>query len=252
MAFARKIIDSRFMTLIGGRAPFVVGRCGRLRAPSHRLPRSPYAPTNEGVRWFPLGFPSCSDDARSKAATPTSRRGPGRQNGPRTAARAAPPRPAARPRRRGWPRAKPARTRREALKRDRAAAREERLRTRQALMSGDERALPARDQGPVRRYVRDFVDSRRTAAEFFFWIAIVVLAGSFIRPVAAYVTLFWMIALIVIVVDSMMLTVRLKSALKRKFPDESLRGTTSYGLLRAMQIRRLRLPPPKVKPGATI
>jgi Flp pilus assembly protein TadB len=149
-------------------------------------------------------------------------------------------------------RAKPTRTRREALKRDRAAAREARLRSRQALMSGDERALPARDQGPVRRYVRDFVDSRRTAAEFFFWIAIFVLAGSFIRPVAAYVTLFWMIALIVIVVDSMVLTVRLKSALKRKFPDESLRGTTSYGLLRAMQIRRLRLPPPKVKPGATI
>jgi hypothetical protein len=149
-------------------------------------------------------------------------------------------------------RAKPTRTRREALKRDRAASREARLRSRQALMSGDERALPARDQGPVRRYVRDFVDSRRTAAEFFFWIAIVVLAGSFIRPVAAYVTLFWMIALIVIVIDSMMLAVRLKSALKRKFPDESLRGTTSYGLLRAMQIRRLRLPPPKVKPGATI
>ncbi|HSF26273.1 MAG TPA: DUF3043 domain-containing protein [Actinomycetes bacterium] len=147
---------------------------------------------------------------------------------------------------------KPVRTRREALKRDRAAAREERLRTRQALMAGDERALPPRDQGPVRRYVRDFIDSRRTAAEFFFWIAIVVLAGSFIRPVAAYVTLFWMVALIVIVIDSMLLTVRLKSALKRKFPDESLRGTTSYGLLRAMQIRRLRLPPPKVKPGATI
>ena len=30
-----------------------------------------------------------------------------------------------------------------------------------ALKAGDERNLPARDRGPVRRYARDVVDSRR-------------------------------------------------------------------------------------------
>jgi len=118
-------------------------------------------------------------------------------------------------------------------------------------MRGDERALPPRDQGPVRRFVRDFVDSRRTAAEFFFWIALVVLAGSFV-PVAAvrgYVTLFWLAALLLIVVDSTVLSFRLHSELARRFPDAPRRGTTWYALMRAMQIRRLRLPPPAVKPG---
>ena len=31
---------------------------------------------------------------------------------------------------------------------------------REALANGDERYLPARDKGPVRRFVRDYVDSR--------------------------------------------------------------------------------------------
>ena len=31
---------------------------------------------------------------------------------------------------------------------------------RQAMKTGDERYLPARDRGPVRRFIRDFVDLR--------------------------------------------------------------------------------------------
>jgi len=118
-------------------------------------------------------------------------------------------------------------------------------------MRGDERALPARDQGPVRRFVRDFVDSRRTAAEFFFWIALIVLAASFIPNVTVrgYITIFWLVALLLIVVDSIVLSLRLRSELARRFPNQSRRGTTWYALMRAMQMRRLRLPPPAVKPG---
>lgn len=150
---------------------------------------------------------------------------------------------------------KPARNRREAMKRDRAAMREERQRSRQALASGDERHLPARDKGPVRKFARDFVDSRRSAAEYFFWVAIVVLVGSFIPSPAirSGVTLFWLLALIVIVVDTGVLAVRLRGEVRRRFSDPSEgRGVTMYAVMRAMQIRRLRLPPPKVKPGATI
>lgn len=150
---------------------------------------------------------------------------------------------------------KPARNRREAMKRDRAAMRDERSRSRQALVRGDERHLPPRDAGPVRKFARDFVDSRRSAAEFFFWIAIVVLVGSFIpsQAIRGGVTLFWLVALIAIVVDTGVLAVRLRGEMRRRFPDPSAtRGATMYAVMRAMQIRRLRLPPPKVKPGASI
>ena len=42
--------------------------------------------------------------------------------------------------------------------RDQRAARSQEVRA--GLKSGDERYLPARDKGPVRRFIRDFVDSR--------------------------------------------------------------------------------------------
>jgi hypothetical protein len=146
---------------------------------------------------------------------------------------------------------KPARSRRESVRQQREAGRAERVKAREAMLRGDERALPARDQGPVRRFVRDFVDSRRTAAEFFFWIALAVLVGSFVPNAAirGYITIFWLAALLLIVVDSTVLSLRLRSELARRFPDESRRGTTWYALMRTMQIRRLRLPPPAVKPG---
>ena len=45
--------------------------------------------------------------------------------------------------------------------------------------TGDDRYLPARDKGPVKRYVRDYVDSRRTIGEYllpvFFVVFIVVV-----------------------------------------------------------------------------
>ena len=48
----------------------------------------------------------------------------------------------------------------------RAAMREERLKTRAALDTGDERYLPLRDKGPNRRFVRDVVDARWNVGEF--------------------------------------------------------------------------------------
>ena len=34
------------------------------------------------------------------------------------------------------------------------------------MVTGDDRHLPARDRGPVRRFVRDYVDARRTMLEY--------------------------------------------------------------------------------------
>jgi hypothetical protein len=135
---------------------------------------------------------------------------------------------------------------------ERERARAERIAAREALMAGDERALPARDAGPVRRYVRDFVDSRRTLAEFFIPLAVVVLiAGLFRVPtVQVIVSFVWFLMLALLVVDMTILLVRLRNNLHREFPDAAARkGAMFYGAMRALQIRRLRLPPPKVKAG---
>jgi hypothetical protein len=71
------------------------------------------------------------------------------------------------------------RTRKEAAAAMRAKQREERQSQMTALRAGDERTLPARDRGPVRRYARDVVDSRRTVAEFFLPLAVGRIAQQY-------------------------------------------------------------------------
>ncbi|MBL1096953.1 DUF3043 domain-containing protein [Streptomyces coffeae] len=142
-------------------------------------------------------------------------------------------------------------TRKDSAKRQREARRTDLARQRQALASGDERYLPARDKGPVRRFARDFVDSRFVVAEFFLPLAVVILVLSMIRAGAmqSYVLLLWMVVIVMIVINSFILAFQLKRALRKKFPDENLRGAVAYALMRTLQMRRLRLPKPQVKRG---
>ncbi|MFD0142366.1 MULTISPECIES: DUF3043 domain-containing protein [unclassified Streptomyces] len=141
--------------------------------------------------------------------------------------------------------------RKEAAKRQREARRSDLARQREALASGDERYLPARDKGPVRRFVRDFVDSRFAIAEFFLPMAVVILVLSMIRvPVLQNVSLLlWLGVIVMIVIDSIGIWLRLKKQLNERFPNEPKRGAVAYGLMRTLQMRRLRLPKPQVKRG---
>ncbi|MGW2019193.1 DUF3043 domain-containing protein [Streptomyces sp. NPDC001927] len=141
--------------------------------------------------------------------------------------------------------------RKEAAKRQREARRSDLARQREALASGDERYLPARDKGPVRRFVRDFVDSRFAIAEFFLPMAVVILVLSMVRvPVLQNVSLLlWLGVIVMIVIDSIGIWLRLKKLLNERFPNEPKRGAVAYGLMRTLQMRRLRLPKPQVKRG---
>ena len=65
-----------------------------------------------------------------------------------------------------------------------ALSKESRIAQRAAYLRGDEAALPARDRGPARRYVRNFVDSRRSIGEYFLPIIFVVLVLT-LFPIAA-------------------------------------------------------------------
>lgn len=137
----------------------------------------------------------------------------------------------------------------EAKRAARARAAEQRAVEREALMRGDERALPARDAGPVKKYVRDFIDGRFTMGELFLPLALAVLVLGFIpfSTVKFAVTLTWMVATVLIIVDTTLLIMRLNRQLKARWPDPADRkGAKLYAVMRVLQFRRLRLPPPAI------
>ncbi|AKL65863.1 membrane protein [Streptomyces sp. Mg1] len=141
--------------------------------------------------------------------------------------------------------------RKEDAKRARERRRVEMAKQREALASGDERYLPTRDKGPVRRFVRDFVDSRFSVAEMFLPLAVIILVLSMVRvpSIQNIALILWLAVIALIIVDSVGLLFRLRKALSQRFPDEPRRGAVAYGLMRTLQMRRLRLPKPQVKRG---
>jgi Flp pilus assembly protein TadB len=140
----------------------------------------------------------------------------------------------------------------EAKKAAREREREERAKSRAAMMAGDERYLPARDKGPAKAFTRDFVDSRFTLAEYFIFFAIIVLVLGFVRNqfIQTWVSVAFFAVTALIAVDTIVLVLQLRSRAKKEFPNAADRkGISLYAVLRTLQLRRLRLPPPRVRRG---
>ncbi|KNC17806.1 membrane protein [Arthrobacter sp. RIT-PI-e] len=140
--------------------------------------------------------------------------------------------------------------RKAAKEKSRAAMREDRLRTRQALDTDEERYLPLRDKGPHRRYVRQFVDARINVGEFLMIAALVFVVLSFFQSLAvqsAVLMAFWFL-IVVVIVDCILLRRKLKRKLTEKFGGPA-QGDLWYAVTRALQLRRLRLPKPQVRRG---
>ncbi|MBC3842037.1 DUF3043 domain-containing protein [Streptacidiphilus sp. 4-A2] len=141
--------------------------------------------------------------------------------------------------------------RKQAARAARDSGRTERERQRLALLNNDERALPNRDRGPVRRFARDFIDSRFTAAEWFLPLAVIVLVlnvmpSTSLKSISLMV---WVLMIALIVLHSVLLAFSLRKQLAVRFAGQSTKGTVAYALLRSLQMRRLRLPKPQVKRG---
>jgi Protein of unknown function (DUF3043) len=150
--------------------------------------------------------------------------------------------------------------RRAAAKAARARAREDRAREYQAMQTGDEKFLPPRDKGPVKRYVRDYVDARWNLGEFFLPVAFLFIIVNFAVtavPELAIVVLLALYGIVLLtILDAFVLWRGLKKRLVEKFgtpdPDgrqrfDVPRGTLMYAVMRAFQIRRSRLPRPSSK-----
>jgi len=148
-------------------------------------------------------------------------------------------------------RAKVPRTRKEQAAAQRASRGDTSRKMRQAMKTGDEKYLPARDRGPVRRFIRDFVDSRFSFIELMVPLLIVsmVLGYSGSRAMVQLGNTVLFTTLLVIVLDIVMLRFRLRRELARRFPDEPTKGTTLYAAMRSLQMKFLRLPKAQVKIG---
>ena len=135
--------------------------------------------------------------------------------------------------------------------RAKAAAKSARVAQRAAYMRGDENALPLRDKGPVKKYVRNYVDARRSIGEYFLPVIFIVLFLTLIpNPIFQIGSIAIMYTvLLVSVIDGFLLTRKLKREVSVKFPGAELKGIGMYGWLRSTQMRRMRTPKPAIKAG---
>jgi hypothetical protein len=139
--------------------------------------------------------------------------------------------------------------RKAAVAQSRSQGRTERTKRYEAMRRGENWALPVKDRGPVRALARDVVDSRRRISEFYMYIVgalVVLLFIPQLRTIVDYVVL---AVIFVMLIEAMFLGRQVRKLAAQRFPGERTKGLTIYSALRAMQIRALRNPKPRVKAG---
>ncbi|TWJ15135.1 Protein of unknown function (DUF3043) [Stackebrandtia albiflava] len=141
-----------------------------------------------------------------------------------------------------------------AARREQAARRrEERERVTQGQDRGDpmyDKYHMPRDKGPERLLVRDLVDARRSVGQYFFLIAIVIMflsSSGLPLQVQQYALVAWVVVLLAFVVDSILLSRKVKRMVWERFPKTTQRkpGLYWYAISRSMMFRRLRMPRPR-------
>lgn len=176
---------------------------------------------------------------------------------------ATPKRREAEAKRRG-PVAPPPRSTREAMKRNKELRkanpqtkeeRREAAKLRRERMNSGENLLP-RDRGPVKAYVRDLVDSRRNLLGLFMPLAVLVFVALLVPApkIQQYATLLCTLLLLGMIVEGFLSGRRISKQVRAKFPKETVTGRSIgfYAFIRASQIRKLRVPKPRVQAGGVV
>jgi hypothetical protein len=142
-------------------------------------------------------------------------------------------------------------TRKEAYKKVRERQAGERERARAGMARGDEKYLLKRDKGPVRRLARNYVDARRTFGSYLMYAMFAIVLLSLLPISAAKLLVLFAPPLLLVVVfgEGLILSRGVKKLAAERHPDEDTKGVGLYAAMRAMQIRRLRMPGPQVKIG---
>ncbi len=144
---------------------------------------------------------------------------------------------------------------REERRADKADSRARMADRRQRMMAGEEAYLLPRDQGPIRRYVRDVVDSRRNVLGLFMPATLFLMFALFAVPqLQLYVSPAMLVLMAVMSIDGLMLGRKVSKLVDAKFPNntESRWKLGLYAAGRASQMRRLRTPRPQVERGSSV
>jgi len=134
---------------------------------------------------------------------------------------------------------------------DKVKARANRATKYDAMKRGEAWALNPRDRGPTRALARDFVDSKRRISEYYMYVLVVLLAAVFLRNGKAeeIISPLVLVLVVVILIDAFLIRRSLTRLIAERLPGETARGLTLYAVMRALQIRRFRVPAPRVQPG---
>ena len=134
---------------------------------------------------------------------------------------------------------------------DKAKARSERGRKYEAMKKGESWALNPRDRGPAKALARDYIDSKRRISEYYMYILVLLLAAVFLRNKTEqqYISPLVLVLVVIIVIDAQVIRRSLRKLVGERLPGEPTRGLTMYAVMRALQIRRFRMPAPRVRPG---
>jgi Protein of unknown function (DUF3043) len=141
--------------------------------------------------------------------------------------------------------------RKAAARQTRDRNRGERIRRTEAYQRGDAWALPRKDQGPVRALARDVVDARRGIGEYYM-VLVVVLVVLLVLPDATTKYIFDVAVIGVVVLmlgEGWLVGTKVKRMAAERFPGQSTQGLMMYTIMRGIQLRRLRMPRPRVNRG---
>ena len=188
-------------------------------------------------------------DSGADQITPADEATSAQANGARTAAKGRPtPKRSEAERRRRQPYTAPA-DRKAAVSQTRSRDRTDRATKFAAAKRGENWALPRKDQGPVRALARDFVDSRRRISEYYMYAVGGLIILLFVPSLRAYADYLVLAVLVVMVGEGWLTGRKVTKLAEQRLPGESTRGVRVYAAIRSTQIRRLRMPAPRIKPG---
>ncbi|GAA3709579.1 DUF3043 domain-containing protein [Microlunatus aurantiacus] len=115
------------------------------------------------------------------------------------------------------------------------------------------RSLNAREATPEKALMRDYIDARFSVGEFLLPSLVIILALSFLNSVWPAMTLFATITMYVyilaVLADGFIMWRGFKRVLAERLPRVSPKGLLMYGMNRMIQIRRFRIPAPRIKRG---
>ena len=146
---------------------------------------------------------------------------------------------------------------REERKAERLSRRADMSERREKMMSGEDAYLLPRDKGPVRRFARDVVDSRRNLLGLFMPAALGLIFIMLAVPsltVQRLLSPAMLVLVLIMVIDGFILGRKVNKLVDQKFPDNTESGWKLgfYAASRASQLRRMRAPRPQVNRGEKV